>query len=95
MIRSRDEFESTLERAMAYLEDPPAPGAPEEAPFLRLLEELRSYAPAAEAGDGDAADPEAAGRLRDLKARLAEIDAREAPPGRFSGFRLGGDLDGV
>lgn len=45
MIDTEEGFRSALERAMGFLETPPAPGSQDEREFAALLDELEAYRP--------------------------------------------------
>ncbi len=93
MIKDRQDFEAALERAAAFLAEPPAAGTPEETQFWSLLEELARYRPQLEAEGGDR--PPLSDDLAVFDSQLAAFRERfhpDQPPAFAPGFGLGQDL---
>ncbi len=100
MIEDQRSFEAALERAAAWLAQPPEPGTREDRSFLALLEDIDRYQPDALA---QAADPDPLiQKLEDLNRGLAdfslhypELDPKGSHPTAFGpGFGFGKDLRG-
>jgi hypothetical protein len=90
MIRSHEDFDTTLEEATRLLSAAPADGTPEHARLLSLMRDIAAYRPAVVL---DAAEPES--EAERLSKRLDTFESRLPP--HFSSHwhsMIGGDLSG-